>query len=295
MRKIVWTLSSVAVLVLGWYLFIRPFEFEVNFDSKTLPGDIIQTIKIWDRSMENATVEKVDSIYSLTQKITWRERSYVYTWNFELTDDSTTHVNIQITEPGRKVRNKLLVPFTNQYIEQDAKDIAQQFYNILKEHLRITRVKMYGETEIESSFCVCSTLETRQIEKANGMMKDFDLLTTFITENHLAANGKPIVQIMEWNHNQDKLKFDFCFPIAKTDSLPSSQLVFYKEVKGGKVLKAEYFGNYIASDRAWYVLQKFAKDNGYEVSGLPIEQFFNNPNLGLKEQQWRADIYLPVK
>ena len=295
MKKVIWTLTGVAVLILGWYLFIKPFEFEVKFESKTLPGDIIQTIRIWDRSMENAVIEKVDSIYSLTQKITWRQRSYVYTWNFKLADDSTTQVNIQITEPGRKIRNKLLVPFTNQYIEQDAKDIAQQFYNILKEHLRITKVTMFGETEFESAFCVCSTLETKQIEKANGMMRDFDLLTSFIMGNHLAANGKPIVQITEWDHNQDKLKFDFCFPIVKSDSLPSSQLVFYKEIKGGKVLKAEYNGNYITSDRAWYALQKFAKDNGYEVSGLPMEQFFNNPNLGLKEREWRADIYLPVK
>lgn len=295
MKKVIWTIGGVAVLVLSWYLFIRPFEFEVNFDSKTLPGDIIQTIKIWDRSMENAVVEKVDSIYSLTQKITWRERSYVYTWNFELTDDSTTHVNIQITEPGRKIRNKLLVPFTNQYIEQDAKDIAQQFFNILKEHLRITRVTILGETEMESSFCVCSTLETKQIEKANGMMRDFDLLTSFIVNNNLAANGKPIVRITAWDHNLDKVKFDFCFPIVKTDSLPSSNLVFYTEIKGQRALKAEYNGNYITSDRAWYALQKFAKDNDYEVNGLPIEQFFNNPNLGRNEHQWRADVYLPIK
>ena len=295
MKKVIGTLSAVALLILVWYLFIRPFEFSVRFKAKTLPGDIIQTIRIWDRSLNNAEIVEVDSVYRLTQSILVGNRSYIYNWNFETVNDSTTDVNVKITQPSRSILNKLLVPVTDQPIEQDAKDIVQAFYEVLNVHLRITNVKVLGETEIASVFCVCRNLETNQIEKANGMMRDYGLLTSFIRHYNLKADGPPIIKVREWNHTLGKLKYDFCFPIVKADFLPMVDSIVYQELMKEKVLHAVYHGNYITSDRAWYALIRFAESNGYEIDGLPIEYFHNNPTLGLNERQWKAEIFLPIK
>ena len=294
MRKAIWILSCAALMVLMWYLFVRPYEYEVNFKAKTLPGDIIQTIRIWDRSMDHAEIVEVDSVYHLTQHIVREKRSYIYSWSFESVNDSITHVNITITQPTRTVLNKLLVPVTDQYIEQDARDIAQEFYDILKEHLEITKVKVVGESEIARAFCVCRSLETDQIEKANGMMREYGLLTSFISDYNLQSDGPPIIKVQKWNHSLGKLTYDFCFPIVKTGSLPLTDVIAYKEFKKQKVLQAVYHGNYITSDRAWYALIRFAESNGYEIDGLPIEVFYDNPNLGLNEQTWRTEIFLPI-
>lgn len=295
MKKVIWTLSGAALMVLMWYLFIRPFEFEVSFKAKTLPGDIIQTIRIWDRSLDNAGIIEVDSVYRLTQNIVCENRSYIYNWNFETVNDSTTHVNVTITQPARSILNKLLVPVSDQYIEQDARDIVRKVYDIINMHLKITSVKVLGESEIASIFCVCRSMETGQVEKANGMMRDYGLLTSFISDFNLETDGPPIIKVREWNHTLGKVKYDFCFPIIKTDSLPMNDLIAYKELKKEKVLQAVYHGNYITSDRAWYVLIRFAESNGYEIDGLPIEYFYNNPNLGLNEKEWRAEVFLPIK
>jgi effector-binding domain-containing protein len=294
MRKILWALVAVGLIILMWYLFIRPFEFEVNFTAKTLPGDIIQTIRVWNRSLDNAEALEVDSVYRLKQNIIWDNRSYVYNWYFKTINDSTTHVNVTITQPARSIRNKLLVPFSEQDVEQDASVIVRQFYDILQMHLKITNVEVLGESETEPAFCVCRSLETNQIEKANGMMKDYELLTSFISHFNLIANGPPIIKVTEWSHNVGSLKYDFCFPIVKTESLPVSSSIFYKEFNKEKVLKAVYHGNYITSDRAWYELIRFANSNGYKINGLPMEHFHNNPNLGLDEKKWKADVYLPI-
>jgi hypothetical protein len=289
------TLAAVGLLLLIWYLFIRPIEFEVNFKAKTLPGDIIQTLRIWNRSLDNAQIVEVDSVYRLTQNIVVENRSYIYNWNFEAVNDSSTHVNVTITEPARRVMNKLLVPFTDQPIEHDARDIVHAFYDILNIHLKITNVKVVGESEIAATFCVCRTLETSQIEKANGMMRDYGLLTSFIRDFNLETDGPPIIKVREWNHTLGKLKYDFCFPIFKADSLPMNDSITYKELKKEKVLEAVYYGNYITSDRAWYALIRFAQSNGYEIDGLPIEYFHNNPTLGINEKEWRAEVFLPIK
>lgn len=295
MKKVYWGLAVVGLVVLSWYLFIRPFEFEVNFKAKTLPGDIIQTIRLWDRTMTNSTILKVDSLSSLRQNITLGGNSYLYDWHFQLINDSTTNVNIKITEPSNSFMNKILIPISSQPIEEDAGEVSKVFYNILKDHLDITKVKLDGEVFLDSKFCVCTTRQANQMAKANGMMLDYGLITSFISEYNLTSDGPPMVRVLNWDHNLGKLKFDFCFPIIQEDSLPVVSEITYKLYQEVKAIKATYNGNYITSDRAWYYLIRYAETQGYVINGLPIEYFYNNPNLGLNEKEWKAEIFLPVK
>ncbi len=295
MRIVLTIFLLVGLTVLGWYLFFKPFEFQVNLKAITLPGDIIQTIRIWDRSMENSRIIEVDSLSGLSQKIVWNNRTYNYDWHFDVNDSTTTDVKIKISEPGNTIANKLLVPFSNQPIEQDAREVSLTFLDIMRTHLKITSVKIDGETKLPPLFCACTTLETKQVDKAIGMMRDYNLLTSFISEFELEVSGPPIVKLLDWNHNLGTLKFDFCFPIIKTDSLPRISEISYKEIREDKVLKATYHGNYITSDRAWYSLIYHAQTNGYQMKGLPIEYFYNNPNLGSDEHTWKAEIFLPIR
>ena len=295
MRAIWIIIICISAIILSWYVFIRPYEFEVKFKARTLPGDLISTIRIWDRTLDNAEIIKVDSFNSLTQTFTWNNKKYIYTWNFEIINDSTTSVKIEITEPGRSVKNKLLIPFTTQPIEQDAQKVANDFYEILTSHLEKTKVTIVGEESLDPLYCVCSSLKTEQTQKAFGMMKDYNLLVSFITSNNLIANGPPVVKIKNWNHSLGMLEFDFCFPIQKSDKIVENEELTFKDLGSQKVLKAVYNGNYITSDRAWYSLIEFAKSNGYEFNGFPIEYFHNNPNLGMKEIEWKAEVFLPIK
>jgi effector-binding domain-containing protein len=282
-------------VVLSWYLFIRPYEFEVNFKAKTLPGDVIETIRLWDRSMANSEILDVDSLSSLKQSIASGGNKYIYDWHFTLLNDSTTSASIKITEPSNSLMNKILIPFSLQPVEEDADSIIRSFYQILKSHLDITKVKLDGEVYLDSKFCACTTKETSQTAKANGMMLDYGLITSFISEHNLTADGPPMVRVLNWDHNQGKLKFDFCFPIIQQDSLPQVSEITYKLYRDVKALMATYNGNYITSDRAWYYLIHYAEKQGYSINGLPIEYFYNNPNLGANEREWKAEIYLPVK
>ena len=295
MRRILLALLAVVLVALGYYLFIRSHEFEVHFKANTTPGDIIETIRIWNRSMSSAKIIEVDSFSSVNQSIGWNDRNYIYDWHFDMIDDTVTNVNIRISEPDHRLLNKLLVPFTNQPIEKDANEIAKGFYKVIKEHLEITRVEVKGVAELDSSFCVCTMLATNQIEKANGMMKDFVLLTSVIEKFKLKSDGPPTVRINEWSHNLGLLKFDFCFPIARRDSLPNIASLFFKSFKKETALKAEFRGNYITSDRAWYALIQYAEKNKYKITGLPIEYFYDNPNLGMNERNWKAEVYLPIE
>jgi effector-binding domain-containing protein len=293
-RKFVYFLIVSVTSLSIYYFFLRPYEYAVNFKAKTTSGDIIQTVRIWNKSLESGVIDKVDSFHSLQQSISYGSRNYLYHWYLRIDNDSITKVNVKISEPTQSFLNKVLVPFTEQPIEQDAAKLITEFYEVLQAHLNITKVEVLGETNLEPSFCVCRSLIADQLNKANGMMKDYTLLTSYIESHNLVASGPPSVRIKEWNHSNGKIKFDFCFSILPIDSLPDAESVFFKKFEGVLALKAEYHGNYITSDRAWYALLQFAQLRDYPINNKPIELFYDNPNLGLNEKEWRAEVFMPL-
>ena len=72
-------------------------------------------------------------------------------------------------------------------------------------------------------------------------------------------------------------------------------MIQYKQYNQVTALKAVYNGNYITSDRAWYALLDYAKQNNIAVNNNPVEVFYNNPNYGGDEMRWKAEIYMPIK
>jgi hypothetical protein len=293
MKRYFLVLSIFVLIWISYYFLLKPYEFEVKFTNKALPGDVIETIRLWNKSIDGEIL-KVDSFSRVDQLVKINGSAYMYDWRFISISDTITQVKVGISEPTSSLKNKLLVPFTKAAIEIDAQQIIGSFYEVLKVHLEITDVKIKGVSTINSSLCVCRTLETDQIDKANGMMKDYSLLTSYIESHNLSADGPPMVRVIDWNHSKGKIKFDFCFPILPVDSLPMANSVFFEKFATVKSIKAEYRGNYITSDRAWYSLLKYAEQNRLNVRPRPIEIFHNNPNLGLNEVDWLAEIHLPL-
>lgn len=294
MRRIIWPIVGLLLVACCWYLFFKPYEYAVNFKANTTQGDIIETIRIWNRTLDSCTIVNVDSLNSLTQEVSRGGRQYRFRWNLSKINDTLTKVNIQITEPKNTITNKLFVAFKDLPIETIANTLTKEFYDILKEHLKITNVEIVGKVELESVYCACRTIETDQVSKAQGMMANYAFLADFTGTQNLVADGPPLVRLLEWSHIKGKLKYDFCFPVVKNDSLISNHYITFKEIKKIKALKAIYNGNYITSDRAWYALLNYAESNDLQVAGLPVEYFFNNPNLGARAEEWKAEIYLPI-
>lgn len=284
-------ITFVAVV---YYLFLLSYEFKIRFSAKTLPGDVIQTLRIWSRSLDSAQIIEVDSFSHVRQRVSFEGREYLYNWNFEYRD-SSTFIDVEISEPSHRVGNKLRVLIGDPPVEKDGGEIVRKFYDVLKYHLNLTKVKMIGEEEHGPEFCLCRSLEKSQLDKAQGMMENYLYMSTFIEGSGMKMTGLPSVRLNHWSHSQGQLKYDFCFPVMETNSLPVADGLEYKHFDGFYAVKAQYNGNYITSDRAWYELYHYANKRGYIVKGLPVEYFMDNPNFGTKEINWRAEIFLPIE
>lgn len=293
-KIILYSILVFFVLITSWYFF-KPYDFTVTFEYKTLPGTINQTVKSWSTSVKNSEIIESNSINSIKQRIDFEDKSHIYNWQFLPINDSITKVSIGILDTKSNFKTRFLDLFQNTDLKERSKETINNFTIVLEDHLEAHDIKIDGEGKSPSTYCAYVSVKAKQFKKAKGMMLNYGLLSTVLLESDIKLNGSPIIEIVDWDIKTDSIHYNFCFPIIKQDSLPEHPSVKFKKLDGQKSIKATYHGNYISSDRAWYALLKYAKQNAIEIDKTPVEVFYNNPTLGGDDKLWKTEVYMPIK
>lgn len=295
MRK-KWGLMLLAVLLGGliWYLFLKPHDYVVRFEIKALPGTINQTIKAWSNDLDDAEFLGQNDLSDLKYRIKFNDSTYTYHWKIEAVDDSVSKVKVYVSDDDHSLANRLTIPFSETDFEQRTKKTVEEFANVLKNHLKSFKVSVTGKDTIPAKYCACVSLEETQLKKTSGMKDYYWLLSGTIAEKNIGLDGSPIIEVENWNMQNDSLAYNFCFPVIKTDSLPKGPQIFYKKIEKKQAIRAVYNGNYISSDRAWYALLDYAKKNNIRVVKKPLEIFHTNPNMGGNTLEWEVEVFMPI-
>lgn len=296
MKKAALLLGVVGLAILIWFLFIKPADFKAVFKTDITVGAVNQTIKIWNTSLSEATPARQIKPNELVQTFSFGDSIHNYSYHLKKLNDTLTEVTIEINDENHSLENRFKGLFAKTDFEQRSIATVKEFYETIQEHEKNHSVTIEGITTLPSKEYAYTELKGVQTSKALGMMADIGLLQTAMAKYDVPLDGIPFVEITKWNRKNDSISYNFCFPFKKeeVDSLPNWNDIKYGTRKEQKALKATYNGNYITSDRAWYVLLNYAESNGIRVKQTPYEEFFNNPNMGGDATQWRADIYLPV-
>lgn len=288
----------LAVLVIGglvWYLFVYPHDYLVTIQVKANTGTINQTVKLWNSTLDSTELNTTDDLQHLRQVLHFNDSTHIYEWDISEVNDSVSKIKIFAKDSAHSFINKIKIPFTDTDFEKRTINTLSDFNEKLHEHLKNIRVKVVGEDTIASMHYAYITVKTSQFGKAGAMMKNFPLLDPYLVNNGAQLNGKPFIEITLWDMEKDSIEYNFCYPIIKSDSLPRHPELKYGHRAAKKALKAIYNGNYITSDRAWYALLDYADKNNIAVTGLPVEIFYNNPNMVSDELNWKSEIFMPLK
>jgi len=295
MKKLKWLFLLGGIGIFVWYFFLKEYDYQFNFEVKSTVGAVNQSIKSWNSSLENQQPIKQISENELLQTMAFQDSIFTFHWKLSNKNDSIVKVSVGINEPDHQFMNRLLVPFSQPTFEKRAQKTTMKFFELLHKHLKETRVKIEGIENSPDSYAAYVSLKKLQVDKANGMMEYYSVLSNFIGDNHLEPNGPPFLEITAWDREKDSLSYNFCFPFKKGPEVKETPLISIKHVPSKKGIKAIYNGNYITSDRAWYALERYAKKNDLPVEMLPLEVFFNNPNMGGDELNWKTEVFLPLK
>lgn len=295
MRKIAFVVLGAAVLGLGWYLFIKSYDYRVAFEVNTSPGTIHEEILDFAALNINLSNKKSIAFETVSQQLKLNDSVIKLDWKIEPINDSVSKVIVDLTDRKHSLANRLSVPFSKSVIEKIARRVLIPFKYAFDQKLTGYRVEIVGEESSEEVFCACIPLQSTQKGKAFTMMSNNFVIDNFLNENKMKITGNPFLKINKWLIDRKGIEFDFCFPTTKKDSLPESPVITFKTIPAQKSIKAVYYGNYKSSDKAWYALYGYAKRNNLEITLQPREVFLNNPNTGGDDKKWRADIYMPLE
>lgn len=294
-KKIALVASALLVVGLIWYLFIMPQDYIVRFRTKASSGTVNQIVKFWSSQKGHANFQEQKSLSDFTSTIVLNDTTLSFNWKIAPLNDSISQVKVYVTDSENSLKNRILLPFSDTDFEKRSKSTVKEVYTLLKSHLSNFKTTIVGEAIIPKKYCACVPLKNTQLEKVKGMMNHYSQLSGFMAKNSIELDGRPLVEVEQWNTQNDSIAYNFCFPIIKTDSLPKAEGFVYKEIKERKAIKAVYNGNYLTSDRAWYALLDYADKNGIRVTKEPLEIFHTNPNMGGNELEWEAEIFMPIQ
>ena len=297
MKKLLTGFGVILIAALLWYLFIKPSDYTVRFEAPSFAGAINQNLKLWDQTLD--TVQGIqqdgDNIYQLTQKVRFADSTHVYTWNIKPLTDSTSKVIVHVKDIDHSLMNKITLPFSDTDFEKRSRKTVLAYMENIKLHSEKFKVNVVGEVDFPTKDIAYLPLQVTQFQKAGGMMRNNSYLSGELIGEKVQLDGPPMIEVTRWDRENDSLHYNLAQPIIKSNQLPIHDEIKYKRLFGKRAIMAEYYGNYITSDRAWYAILDYAKKNGIEVEEKPIEVFYNNPNMGGNELSWKAEIYMPIK
>jgi effector-binding domain-containing protein len=294
MKKLITITIAIISIAILWYFFIKPQDYQIRVVAKANTGTINQALKAWNKTLPEASIHQLGNIGTLEQMVISGDSTHVYKWNISPINDSTSQIVVDVKDANFSLNNKIAVPFSDTNFEKQSRKTVTDFIESLNVHRKEFKITFMGEDELPSTYCACVEHKTLQSNKAFGMMESYPFINSVIASNEIQVNGVPFIETTDWNMQNDSISFNFCYPIIKTDSLPFIKNLVYKEFIGMKSLKAIYNGNYMTSDRTWYTLLDYAKENNIKIDPKPIEFFFNNPNMGGDALRWKAEVFIPI-
>ena len=302
MKKIKYFIVFIFLGALVWYLFIKPHDYTIRFKVKTSPGNLSNSVEEW-----NLINQELDSFnYKITDKKAYsyinqtlniKKRNLDLNWNFESLNDTITHVVVNVSEKRNAIYNRLTIPFLDTPFKETTlyliRDYKKEIENQLEKKFKVENIRI--DTIPETAYAYIAFKDVDMRKKAAQMMRFNSKLLEFIHLHELKNGNYPFLIVENWDLNKNRIDFRFCFPIKQKDAMPNHDYIKYDILQSKKVLKADYYGNYITSDRAWFALHEYAKRHNLAIENKPLEIFYNNPHYGGDELKWKAEVFMPIK
>ncbi len=304
MKKILIAILVLCIAGLGWYLFIKKYDYQFETTARYGPGAVLYELSEWKKlnsSGNSGDIEIVDrtDFNSLTQRIKLDSaNSLELKWELEKLNDSATAITLNVLSDKNKLGNRIDIvnPFQKSTYIDTLKQNILSFKRELKDHQE--QYKITPEKEVTNTpemECICSSSNDISLTgKAAEMMRTISVLENYILKNKTNLRGYPFLKVTNWDRDKDLIDFDFCFPVEDISHLKETQNIQLKKYPSEKALKLIFNGNYRLSHVSWFDLIYMAKDLGLEVEEGPMEIYYDNPKIDSDHMNWKAEIFLPL-
>lgn len=295
MKRFFTTLFILGILAAAWYLFIKEYDYQINFKGAYGPASIYYDLLDAEASnTENITAKK--NFTNIIQHKTLGDTLYTFEWLLKPETDSTTQITVNIKDESNPfaARLNVLNPFDDFY-SSNLKHYFIQFNKNLSQAQSAYAVKLGNKEKFEGGYCICASSRNKLNKKATEMTGLLSVIQQFFDKNNVKPSGNPLLYVSNWDVDNSEITFEFCFPINQRDSLETTTGTTLKTLPSFNALTAEFTGNYAFSHRSWADLLLKAKREDIPVKKNLIEVYYNNPMVEIEATKWKSKIYMPLK
>lgn len=300
-KKLILSFIGIVILVTIWYLFIKKYDYQINFFIKTSPGTVYSNIlgmESWthSRNAKNIKIINNTAFKSISQQINLKDSTYIFHWELNSINDSITKVKVFIKDKKNSLKQRLLLLVKKSDFVKKSIIFVDKFNIELFKQTEKFRVKIVGKsTRPAYQSIIYVTFNTDLPSKAHEMMGKVIFLTQYMSKHHIKKIGNPFINITQWDVKKNTINCEFGFPVENLDVYPQDSIVKVRhKLEALPALKAIYNGNYRYTDRAWFALYNYAKKHNIKVVNNPFEIYLHDPHNGGTELDWQADVYLPL-
>jgi effector-binding domain-containing protein len=298
MKRTIFTfLSIIAVIIVLWSLLLKPYDYNIIINANTSQGTCFQSILDWNETLKkrrniSTSIEGKENFKTINQSLILDSYSLDLDWNIKAKNDSTAIILLGVKNKTNSIKDRIEKLFGKSELKGIINDEITNFNAGLLRHLDKFKVKVNGLEKSPETYVAYVNIKSNQKDKAGKMISNSPYINLFLKKNKIKLVSHPFLEIKKWDANSTVLDFNFCFPIKKTDSFPVHKDIKYKKVVKKSSIKATFKGNYSISDRAWYAIHQYAKENNIKLKPTLIEVFYNNPHLGEDEMNWKSEAYM---
>lgn len=287
------------LIISNWYLFYKKYDYQYTFRAETSKGVVFQRITDWTTGsiagIDSVVMIKRKAFSQVRQTIWVKNQGYDINWEITQAKDSMAQVDIGINARIGSLSKRLGMLLGQNPIKDNTLSLFLDFREYLSNFLKSNKVSDNIEMgKSPGTWCAYVTLESAITSKSNRMIANNAYINAFLANHDLILAGKPFIEVLHWNLDDQTIKFNFCFPVEYRGDLPDHETIKFKRIIGLKSLKIDYYGNYRYSDRAWYVLLDHAQKKNISLDPRPVEVYLNNPITDGNEHQWQAEVYMPI-
>jgi len=302
-KKIFVSIALIILLALAGgitFLLTRPGDYQAHFTVKTTPDVAYFNVLIWDFWNRNHASAKIDilsktPVTNVSKKVALKDTTLIFNWEFKKVNDSITIVRVNVSDPERKLYNRLTTPFINTPFKNSVRSNLLDIKTRMEAMLKTFNYEFTGYHQFEKKSCVYISFKSTPRGKAKAMMSNVFELNQFVKQNNLELDGNPFVVVHDWREFKDTISFDFCFPIKHSQTIPEHPVIKFMTVDSMDAMETDFYGNYSITDITWHNLTEEAKKLGYRSNYKLIEVYLNDPHLGGNELEWKAEIYLGIE
>ena len=291
------------LLLLGllvYYLFIKPYDYQITFNAKTAPGTIFYAIRDWEEALgkrkEITILDSEEKHFSqIDQNLKIGDSIVSWNWRLKSVNDSVTKIVVRVKDLENSLATRLKNIFENPPLERILISRISNFKEGLDAHLKTHDVEIIGKDTIPGKFYAYMEIKSSLAGKARNMIANNGRIVEWLRQNEFELMGKPTMEVTHWDLERDSITFNFMFPVNERENLPKDSLMKFKKYPRRTGIKAIYHGGYRTSDRAWFALYEYSKTHHISIEPAPIEFFYNNPMNGGNKREWKAEVFMPLQ